>query len=72
MKSALFSFLLSVLLLLGCNDETPIQPDEPEILEEESYEIIEIPTKPAGIPTYNVTETIDGSKGGFIKIKESS
>lgn len=70
MKIALFSFLLSALLLLGCN-ETPIQPEEPKILEDQSYEIIQIPPRAAGGPSLSATETIDGSKGGYIKIKES-
>lgn len=70
MKIALFSFLLSALLLLGCN-ESPIQPEEPEILEDQSYEIIQIPPRATGGPSFSATETIDGSKGGYIKIKES-
>jgi hypothetical protein len=75
MKTSLLSFLLSALLLLGCND-TPIQPDvpegpeEPEELEIETFELIQIPTKPAGTPTFTSTETIDGSKGGQININE--
>jgi len=74
MKTALFSFLFSALLLLGCNGETPIQPDIPDELDETEiliYEEIQIPTKPAGTPTFTATETIDGSKGGYVKIKES-
>ena len=73
MKTALFSFLFSVLLLLGCN-ETPIQPVEPvkpDAPEGQSYELIQIPPRPAGGPNFSATETIDGSKGGQIKIKES-
>ena len=73
MKTTLFSFLLLVFLLLGCN-ETPIQPEVQVVPVEPAepiYEIIEMPTKPAGTPTYTVTETIDGSKGGYLKIKES-
>ncbi|MCH7774860.1 MAG: hypothetical protein IH784_10725, partial [Bacteroidetes bacterium] len=70
MKIALSSFLLSALLLLGCN-ETPIQPEEPKILEDQSYEIIQIPPRATGGPSFSATEIIDGSKGGYIKIKES-
>ena len=73
MKTALFSFLFSALLLLGCNGETPIQPEIPDELDETEiliYEEIQIPTKPAGIPTFTATETIDGSKGGQININE--
>jgi hypothetical protein len=70
MKTVLFSFLLSVLLLLGCN-ETPIQPEEPKVQENVTYELIQIPPRPAGGPSFSAAETIDGSKGGFIKIKES-
>jgi len=69
-KIALSSFVLSALLLLGCN-ETPIQPEEPEILEDQSYEIIQIPPRATGGPSFSATETIDGSKGGIIKLKES-
>lgn len=72
MKNSLFSFLLSALLLLGCN-ETPIQPEEPVVQSAESgesYELIQMPTKPAGTPTFSATETIDGSKGGQININE--
>ena len=73
MKSALFSFLLLVFLLLGCN-ETPIQPEVPlEPLEpaEPTYELIQIPPRAGGGPGFSATETIDGSNGGYIKIKES-
>ena len=73
MKTALFSFLFSALLLLGCNGETPIQPDIPDEPDETDiliYEEIQIPTKPAGTPTFTATETIDGSKGGQININE--
>ena len=70
MKTALFSLLLSALLLLGCN-ETPIQPEESLEQEGQSYELIQIPPRPAGGPNFSATETIDGSKGGQIKIKES-
>jgi len=69
MKTSLFSLLLSALLLLGCN-ETPFQPympEEPEIL---PYELIQIPAKPVGTPIFTETETIDGSKGGQVKIHE--
>lgn len=72
MKTLLFSFLLSALLLLGCN-ETPIQPDVQDALDETeilNYELIQMPTKPAGTPTFSATETIDGSKGGQININE--
>ena len=73
MKTALFSFLFSALLLLGCNDKTPIQPDIPDETDEMEiliYELIQIPQKPAGTPTFTATETIDGSKGGQININE--
>jgi hypothetical protein len=73
MKTVLFSFLLSVLLLLGCN-ETPIQPDvleEPVETEIETYEIIQIPPRAGGGPSITKTETIDGSKGGHVKFKEN-
>ena len=74
MKTALFSLLFSALLFFGCNNETPIQPDyfeEPVETEIITYEEIQIPTRPAGTPTFTVTEAIDGSKGGYLKIKES-
>jgi len=73
MKTALFSFLFSALLLLGCNGETPIQPDIPDESDETDiliYVEIQIPTKPSGTPTFTATETIDGSKGGQININE--
>ena len=73
MKAALFSFLLLVFLLLGCN-ETPIQPEVPVVPVvpvEPTYEIIQIPPRASGGPSFFSTETIDGSKGGYIKIKES-
>ena len=73
MKTSLMAFLLSALLLLGCN-EIPIQPEEseePVVQSGESYELIQMPTKPAGTPTFSATERIDGSKGGYVKIKES-
>ncbi len=70
MKAALFSFLLLVFLLLGCN-ETPIQPEVPAVPVEPTYEIIQIPPRAGGGPSFFATETIDGSKGGYIKIKES-
>ncbi len=70
MKAALFSFLLLVFLLLGCN-ETPIQPEELVVPVEPTYEIIQIPPRASGGPSFFSTETIDGSKGGYIKIKES-
>jgi len=70
MKSAVFSFLLLVLLLLGCN-ETPIQPEVPVVPVEPIYEIIQIPPRAGGGPSFSATEIIDGSKGGYIKIKES-
>jgi hypothetical protein len=69
MKTSLFFFLLSSLLLLGCN-ETPIQPDMPDEPEIIPYELIQIPAKPVGTPTFTLTETIDGSKGGQINIHE--
>jgi len=74
MKAALFSFLLLVILLLGCSNETPIQPEEPkEPVEpvDSTYEIIQIPPRAGGGPSFSATEIIDGSKGGYIKIKES-
>lgn len=73
MKTALFSFLLLVFLLLGCN-ETPIQPLEPikpDAPEDQTYDIIQIPPRADGGQSFSATETIDGSKGGQIKIKES-
>ncbi len=73
MKTALFSFLLLVFLLPGWN-ETHIQPEEPVgDLEpaEPTYELIQIPPRSGGGPGFSATETIDGSKGGQIKIKES-
>jgi hypothetical protein len=73
MKTLLFSFFLLAFLLLGCN-EAPVQPDileEPVETEIVTYEEIQIPTKPAGTPTFTATETIDGSKGGYVKIKDS-
>jgi len=70
MKAALFSFLLLVFLLLGCN-ETPIQPEVLAVPVEPTYEIIQIPPRASGGPSFFSTETIDGSKGGYIKIKES-
>ncbi len=70
MKTSLFSFLLSALLLLGCNDETPIQPGETDQPEGESYELIEIPARAVGGPSFSATETIDGDKGGQININE--
>ena len=73
MKSALFFFLLSALLLLGCN-ETPIQPVdlvEPVEPADSSYELIQMPARPPGGPSFSATETIDGDKGGYVKLKES-
>ena len=73
MKTSLLAFLLSALLLLGCN-ETPIQPEEseePVVQSGESYELIQIPARAGGGPSFSATERIDGSKGGYVKIKES-
>ncbi len=73
MKTALFSFLLLVFLLLGCN-ETPIQPEVqvvPVEPVEPTYEIIQIPLRAGGGPSFSATEIIDGSKGGYIKIKKN-
>jgi hypothetical protein len=73
MKTALFSFLFSALLLLGCNGETPIQPDIPDEPDETDiliYELIQIPARAGGGPSITKTETIDGSKGGQININE--
>jgi hypothetical protein len=69
MKTTLFSFLLSALLLLGCN-ETPVQSEEPQDLAGQSYELIQIPPRLDGGSSFSITETIDGSKGGQINIHE--
>ena len=69
MKTLLFSFLLSGLFLFGCN-ETPVQSEEPQDLEGQSYELIQIPPRLDGGSSFSVTETIDGSKGGLIDIHE--
>ena len=76
MKTAVFSFLLLVLLLLGCN-ETPIQPEAsqepvvPVVPIDSTYELIQMPARPPGGPSITKTETIDGSKGGHVKFKEN-
>ena len=69
MRTALFSFLLSAVLLLGCAD-TSISPVESD---SHSYQLIKLPPK-AGLSvenTFSVTKTINGDEGGTIKIKES-
>ena len=74
MKTALFSFLFSALLLLGCNGETPIQPDIPDEPDETDiliYELIQIPARAGGGPSITRTESIDGSKGGHVKFIEN-
>jgi len=66
----LFSFLvLPALLLMGCAD-TSIAPIESD---NHSYQLIKLPPK-AGLSienTFSVTKTINGEKGGTIKLKES-
>ena len=71
MKTTLFFFLLFVLFLFGCN-EAPVQPTEDDTLEDQSYdyELIQIPPRIDGGPSFSETETIDGSKGGLINIHE--
>jgi len=71
MKTTLFSFLLLVLSLFGCN-EAPVQPTEDDILADQSYdyELIQIPPRSDGGPSFSATETIDGSIGGQIQIDE--
>ena len=69
MKITLTALLLLALFLLGCGD-TPISPDKND---NRSYQPIKLPTK-AGISiesTFSVTKTIDGDKGGVLKIKEN-
>ena len=73
MKTTLFSFLLLVFLLLGCN-EAPVQPEEfeePVIQSEEELELIQIPARAGGGPSITRTESIDGSKGGHVKFVEN-
>ncbi len=71
MKKLLTLSLVSFLLFFGCDQETdvfsPVQSDS------DSYEFIKLPPK-GGLSvenTFSITKTIDGDKGGTIKIKES-
>jgi len=69
MKTALFSCLLSAVLLLGCADtsNTPVESDS------HSYQLIKLPPK-AGLSVetiFSTTKRIDGKRGGEIKIKKS-
>jgi len=69
MKITLTILLLSALLLLGCADEpfSPIESDN------HSYQLIKLPPR-SGLSVetqFSVTKTIDGDKGGTIKLKES-
>lgn len=71
MKKLITLSLLSFLLFFGCDQETdvfsPVQSDA------DSYEFIKLPPK-GGLSvenTFSITKTIEGDKGGTIKIKES-
>jgi hypothetical protein len=69
MKTLLFSFLFSTLLLIGCADK----PTSPIESNNHSYQLIKLPPK-AGLSVENmisVDKTISGEHGGTIKIKES-
>jgi hypothetical protein len=68
-KTTLFSFFFSALLLVGCTDTSisPIKPDN------QSYQLIKLPPK-SGLSVetiFSKTKLIDGEEGGEIKIKES-
>ena len=69
MRTLLFSFLFSTLLLIGCADKptSSIESDN------HSYQLIKLPPK-AGLSVeniYTVTKTIKGKVGGLIKLKKS-
>ncbi|GMR25760.1 MAG: hypothetical protein BMS9Abin39_1087 [Ignavibacteria bacterium] len=69
MKTVLFSFLLTTILLLaGCAD-TSISPIESD---SQSYQLIKLPPK-SGLSVENIfsqTKLINGKIGGLIKIQE--
>ena len=69
MKTLLFSFLFSTLLLIGCADKptSPIESDN------HSYQLIKLPPK-AGLSVetiFSKTKRIDGKRGGEIRLDES-
>ncbi len=68
MRALLYLLVLPVLLLVGCTD-TSIAPIESD---NQSYQLIKLPPK-AGLSVENIfsiTKTINGDKGGQIRIKE--
>ena len=68
MKTTLTTLLLLACFFLGCTD-TPISPVEGD---NHSYQLIKLPPK-AGLSvetSFSETKTIDGDKGGDIKLKE--
>ena len=68
MKTLLSLLVLPALLLVGCTD-TSIAPIESD---NQSYQLIKLPPK-AGLSVENIfsiTKTINGDKGGQIRIKE--
>ncbi len=69
MKIILTVLLLSAILLLGCAD-TPVSPVKSD---NHSYQLIKLPKKSGmSVETiFSVTKTINGNRGGRIRIKES-
>jgi hypothetical protein len=68
MRTLLYLLVLPALLLVGCTDTSivPIESDN------QSYQMIKLPPK-AGLSVENnfsTTKTINGDKGGVIRIKE--
>jgi hypothetical protein len=71
MKKFLILSLFSSLLFLGCSQETDVNSPIQQV--NHSYQMIKLPPK-SGLSienTFSVTETIEGDKGGTIKIKEN-
>jgi hypothetical protein len=69
MKVTLTTLLFSALLLVGCADE-PLSPLESD---NHSYQLIKLPPR-SGLSVetqFSATKTIDGDKGGTIKLKKS-
>jgi hypothetical protein len=74
MNITFYPFLLSALLLLGCND-IPIQPDasnQPENSEIQSNQLLTIHPEPAEVSSFSETEPIGGNTGKQINSNEYS
>ncbi|NNL22097.1 MAG: hypothetical protein HKO83_12330 [Ignavibacteriaceae bacterium] len=71
MNKLLIVSLFSFLIFYGCNQDTDVNSSNQD--DNRSYQLIKLPPR-AGLSvetTFSETKTIDGDKGGTIKIKES-